>query len=71
MMMPNSERGAQLRDHRVVRRGQRRVGQDAFQHLGVDFDPGHGRIDGRGLLIEQAGRRGADQDQPLRDPIRA
>ena len=31
----------------------------------MDFDARHGGIDRRGLQIEQPGRRGADQHQPL------
>ena len=58
------ERRAQFHADGIVRLRQHRVAQDAFQHLGVDFDARHGGIVGRGLQIEQAGRRGADEDKP-------
>ena len=61
---PISERRAQFHADGIVRRRQHRLGQNVFQHLRVDFDARHGGIDRRRLQIEQARRRGADQDKP-------
>ena len=64
------ERRTQLRDDGIARLRQHRVAENAFQHLGVDFDARHGGIVRRRLQIEQACRRGADEDKTAGEAIR-
>ena len=66
MAMPDHERRSQLGADRVVRRDSIDVGQDAFQHLGVDLDARHRRIDG---VVFRSSRPTADV--PIRTSLRA
>ena len=67
---PEHECGEQFDADGVIRLRQQRMGQGALEHLGVDFDPRHRRIDRRGLDVVQPDRRGADQHQLARDLLR-
>src|SRR6202030_4083341 len=54
----------------IGRADQKRLGQDTFEYLGVHFDARHDRLDRRGLEIEQAARRGADENELAAQPVR-
>ena len=55
----------------IFRIGQQRLGQHAFEDFGVHLDAGHRRLDRRGLDVEQADRRGADEHQSAAQPVRS
>ena len=63
---PEHECGQQFDADGVIRLRKQRIGQGTLEHLGVNLDPRHRRIDRRGLDIVEPHRRGSDQHQLVR-----
>ena len=63
------ERDGELGDGRPVRMRQHRTREHRFENLRMDLDAGHRRIERRGLDVEQADGRCADQHELAGEPV--